>query len=382
LIFNLGFVNAALGVGPATTEIDVSPGLITSIDFNIRSDSGRTLTLELMGELGKYGVLNKDKIVNSQTVKASFNFAGIMDELGPGKHKRHFCVKELFDEELVSMFGTKIEVCAAIFLNMPHPGQYVEIQSFGPVNSEGNIGEDMELRMVIVSRGQEKVVVNPKIEISFSNQTKETIEMSSRSLSLHEKVELKKILDTKKYEVGDYQAKLIVEYGINNSVSAESSFRLGNLAMRLVKYTERVVIDGLKKFEVRVKSNWNQEIKNVYSEISIKNESDIVSVFRTVPLDVLPWQETSLQGYFETSDFSEGVYDVKMDIFYLGNKTEENGKVVFVERSKYLIVIGLGFLAIVLLIIAVYLVWLVLLLKRRDDEDEGKKKNSEKKSRR
>jgi hypothetical protein len=358
LFLRLG--SCALGVSPAKIEINFAPNFEGSYEFRVsESDSEKVIELYVKGDLAEYVTLNKETIKGSGSFTATLKLPEKISK--PGKNRILIGVRERVDEEL-STIGTSLAVQAPIDVFVPYPGRYAEINLKG---NNVNIGESVKFKLDISNRGKENISAVPRIEI-FSNATGERTEIiyfKPRTFLSQETTILYKDLNTTDYGGGNYIGVGFLEYGGGEDETAESEyrFRIGELSVDVVNYTKQVLIGGVRNFELEAESNWNSLIDSVYARVDIFNlseNSEIISSFKTSPSSLQPWGKTTVNGFFDTTNFTQGEHRVNMTLIYLGKNRGVEGSVSFIKEKKefpvYLIYAGI---AIILLISAGFFIF-------------------------
>ena len=350
---------SALGVSPAIREFNFQPGGERIITYKVLGVSPtQELELSVQGDFAKYIKLDRNKLVGPGEFTAILTMPQNMET--PGKTKVYLTIKEVVDEELAGTFiGTTVTVHPAIFIYVPYPGKYLEINLDG---EDANVGESIEFRLDINSRGNENVTAHPSIKIQDKqNETLGVLELKEREIASQEELNLKKVLDTSSYNAGEYSALAVVSYDGN---VAEDSFyfRIGELSVGVTNHSKQIEIGGLSKFDLEVESGWNDPIKGVYADVKIINGSLVFSEFRTSPVDLRPWEKKIITGFFDSNDFTAGMYDAEISLTYYGKSEQKISSsfvpVEFVEPAG-----GIG-LVVVLIIGIVIIVGVVFLLMK------------------
>lgn len=334
----------ALGIIPARISINFEPGLEKTIEFTVSGASKVTRTLEVVisGELAEYITVDKSNF-NLQEDMRFIVTIKLPDELKPGRNTAYIGVSEEIDMELVGgMFGTAIVINSLFAVDVPYPGKYLE----STLTAENvNIGEPVLFMLGVKSQGADDVVMKPVIEIySEHDELMETLEFKEREILSQEKIDLQKALDTNDYTSGRYYAVAKVNY--EGSVSdARTDFRIGELVVNVLGYTNKTEIGGMKKFVIKIESGWNDVIDGAYAEVTISNSTDNIVSFKTSPTNINPWQIKSIEGYFNSDLFSEGEYDVDIIVNYFGRDkgrtVGHKGKILFYmpDSINYLLII-------------------------------------------
>ncbi len=352
LLFIINFSNfssAGLGLTPAVVNIDFKPNLQTEITYTIReTNPGMVLEIYTAGELSKYATLDKNQITGSGNFKITLNLPENIET--PGKNRIAVVVKQKVDEELAGV-GTSITIEGAIFVNVPYPGKYAEIELSA---HNANVGEPVTFEINIENKGKETIYFAPEIDIYSQNEFAEKLTLKQRILESQEVIKLKKSLDTADYKPGDYKAVARINYG--EEKTDEKEFRLGTLYVKTINYSDKVLIGGLQKFEIRIESNWNDKIKDVYANVSIIKNSSVFSSFKTSPTSLNPWSKGDLTGFIDSTNFSEGAYKADINLIYLGRNSSSQGDVEFYKEKSDLILILLIVGGIILLLAVVFII--------------------------
>ncbi len=367
-LFTLNIISA-LGIMPAIKEYNFEPGFETTINYQILTDTDRDLEIIFQGELAEYMTTSKDTLSSkdkgfSVTLKLPENLET------PGKNRGYVFVKEKVDEELGGFIVVAVGVRAVIDVYVPYPGQFLEIELGG---RDVNVGEPLDFNLNVFSRGDQPVTMNPKINIYDSKGSKvETLFFSERIIGGQESLLLKKTLDTTKYNPGNYKAVAEINYG--GLAKSEVGFKIGDLNVKLLNYTNKVPIGKLQRFDLVIESGWNNNIDGVSAKISILNDSNKLNEFETSTTFLIPWEKKTLTGYFDTSNFSEGIYDANVTLrYYGGQQGKANSNIVKVEFVKiralkiWYIVGGAGLLIIIVLV-------LIKIFKKNGKNKKRKKK--------
>lgn len=364
---------SSLGVSPAKREYNFKPGLEGEVTFTVFGDSAKELEMYVRGDLAQYVSLDKKTLIGGGgEFTAKFKLPDSIEK--PGRHRIEIWVAEKIDEELIEgTIGTSVIVVPAIDIYVPYPGRYLDVNLMG---QDVNVGEPVEFQLDIKSSGDEEVSVIPKIEIYSSDRRIETLLFNQRIIASQEFVGLKKTLSTVGYNPGNYKAKAIVDYGA--LAEDEVNFRIGDLVIDMTSYTSQLVIGKLQKFDVGIKSGWNNQIDGAYAQVDVINGSQVLDSFKTTSTSLVPWEERNITGYLDTSNYTEGFYDANITVFYFGKEVgKSTSKLVKIEFIKlrslkvWYIIGGAGIFIILALI-------LIKILLRNKSIKNGKTKNIQK----
>ncbi len=373
-LFLIQFISA-LGLTPAIIEKDFSPNFEEKIIYKV-SDTFKEIKIYAQGDLAEYVEFDKEKLDGRGEFTATLKLPAEIKK--SGKHRIFIVVEEVIekDEEAAgSMIGTSIIIKGVVDINVPYSRKYLEI-FFSSHNA--NIGEPVNFELEITSWGKEDVIANPRIEIFSLPEQKyvETLSLKEREIKSRETIRLKKTLDTLNYKSGNYKAAAIVDYG--ETAKAESEFRIGELAINIVSYTKQIIIGGFQPFEIEIESRWNDKIDGAFAEVFILNNSEILADFKTSSTELIPWERKNITGYFDTTNFNEGIYDANITLIYYGREVGKSSsvltKIEFIRKENNAFLTAIWIL-VILIIAAIF--W--ILIKKYTSKNEKNPRNKSKK---
>jgi len=322
---------SAVSISPAKVEGRFEPGLNTQLTFTVSTKLDRELELYVQGDLAKYMTLDKNKIYKSGTFTVSIELPETIDL--PGQTRTLVGARELvdFDKELRGAIATAAEIQSSIYIFVPYPGKYVES---GLKAHDINLDEPLTFDLDVISRGKEAVTIKPRIEIySETNELIDTLYFKERDLKEDQSVALTKVWESNGANAGNYIAKSIVDYNEGKSSVRNVSFRIGELTIDVVNYTKEIEISGTQPFRMTLESGWNDVIEGAYAKVRISNDTTQIASFTTTPTSLQPWEKKLIKGYFNTSEATNGTYNVFMNVYYFGageeKTTSTKGKVDF-----------------------------------------------------
>lgn len=367
LILILPSVCAIVGVRPASYEVNFEPGLKKVYSFTFIADEGSIFEMYTEGPFSEYVELSTEKIHGTGSVNALLQLPNQAEI--PGRHRLIVGGRQVAKDEHAPMLGIVGNVQAVLFINVPYPGKYAELE-FTTTNA--NTGGDVNFNLTISSKGDEDIVARSRIEIYDSTKQNllETIQLPERTVKSTESVQLVSKLSTKDYLSGDYFAKAVVEYGGDKPAEKEAIFRLGKLFVDIVNYTQTVGREGINRFEIYVESYWNDPIPGLFAEVSIANYTELD--FLTPSMTLEPWQVSILTGYFDTSEIKQSPFSARIKLKYANETTEKTVEVNFAKSESQTGYV-LGAVAAVILI-GIIVVLLLIKNKKKDNKKNEKRK--------
>ncbi|MFH1521791.1 MAG: hypothetical protein ABIF18_02420 [archaeon] len=300
LIFLSSGVVAVSGVSPGSYSVDFSPGLSQEFVFSFILDSGVMTNLFVEGDLAKYVSLDKKRIFGKEKVVASLNLPSEVDS--PGVNNIRIVAGN---------------VVGIIKVNVPYPEKWVALEMSVP---NINIEEDANLNLKVFSLGEESVIIESKIEIYEDEKVIKTIEMDSEEVASGGLREFNFLLDSSNYSAGDYYIVASVDYN-DEVVRVNKTFRVGELRVEILDYTSEIKAGKIVPFEVEVESLWNNNINDLYVEVSVLGFND--STFSTLSIKLNSWQIKKVEGFLNTRGIDAEEVEAEVVVYYMGQKTSK-----------------------------------------------------------
>ncbi len=345
--------SAALGIGPATQDLNYVPGQTYTYTYHIISDNpDEDITLYAEGDLAQYVVLSKTSIKGPESFTATVSFPST--GVAPGKHQLLIGAREKPSED--SFISATINIRAVIYVYVPYPGRYAEIELNIP---NVNAGDLIPVEAHVINRGKEKVTANVAIDFYTDGNKIETMNFEPVELETAEDRYFRKYLNSTGYKPGTYFASARVNYG--DVVETNATFHVGSLFVNVTNFTTRVHSGAIQKFYVNIESQWNNKISSVYADVNVTNGVQNIT-FKTPSISLEPWNRDTLTGYLDTTDL-KGKYSVIVSLRYGDGETISSGMLEVIEENSTLVYVVAG---IVIVLIALFVIgWFVLRRRRK-----------------
>ncbi len=348
MVFFSSNVYASLGVTPAIYEIDFKPGLKQVFNFNFITEADKKLEIYVEGDLSKYAKLSTDYLEGGGNVKVLLQFPKEVEK--PGLHKIIVGAKQLIEEG--EGVGAAINIRAIIKVRVPYPGKYLDLDFSA---SSANAGDPIDFKLKIYSRGKESVAANSYIEIYDSDNKKaDTLYLGTNLIEPAKSIEISEKWDTKGFAPGKYRATAIAEYD-GNEAKKEEVFRIGELYVDIINYTEEFERDKINKMEIYLESFWNDPIKDVFANVSIPEYG--IS-FLTPSTNLKGFGRAVLTGHFDTTPIKERKFKAKITLNYEGGKTEKTVNLRFKREPGYILIYAPVIGAVIAIAFAFAMLWI------------------------
>jgi hypothetical protein len=164
----------------------------------------------------------------------------------------------------------------------------------------------------------------------------------------------RRYLNTDNLKPDNYIAEAVIDYsGLKQQVNA--TFRVGNLYVNITDFTKNLTAEEINPFIIKVKSNWNGNIKGVYADVKILNDT-FETTFRTPQIELNAWEEKNITGYFEAKGLKGGEYKLEITLNYLNKNTFSSGTLFVKGKAMSKIWIIAGVIAVLIALIGIYLI--------------------------
>ncbi|MEM4397280.1 MAG: hypothetical protein QW757_01485 [Candidatus Woesearchaeota archaeon] len=189
---------------------------------------------------------------------------------------------------------------------------------------------------------------------------------------------------------GNYYAIAYLNYDGNIS-NKTYEFVIGQKNVKILNFTKKIEYKRINKFEIEVKSEWNNKIDKAYAVIDIfsKDKKTKITSFRSYDTSLERLEEKKLESYFDATNIEKGKYIAVVNLFYDGSSTtledfvtiDENinqnivseipGKISFKTMIQNITLINvLIFLLIIFVLLSLYLGFTILVSKNKNEKNE------------
>jgi len=364
------FALAVVMLAGSAFALGISPGKITVIfEPNLKQE----VTLKVMGasdisKIESYtrqeGEINPADVL---TIKGFVEKNGeitlpvIVDlskldykKLTPGNHRVIIGVRQKAPEG--EQFAALVAIQVPIIIFVPYEGLFLSTRiEAGDVEK----GEEGSVTAVIKNVGGEKANVASVISIFKEDTEIEKFQIPSFELGVGEEKSITRVFDTSDLEEGEYTAQLAVNVG-SYSITKEQKFKVGRIKLSVETIKQEYPISEVSKFEMSVKNNWNEEVKNVYAQVEISDKNKEIIEFKTSMFDVPSLDKggtAKVSHFFDSSGIIEGRYNMNVTLFYKDYTTNSNYEIEF-KKKKISAGLIIGVIAAVLILLVAF--WFVM----------------------
>ncbi|RME55122.1 hypothetical protein D6777_01515, partial [Candidatus Woesearchaeota archaeon] len=350
-------VSSFAGVSPAKIKINFEPNKEFKKTLTVFGYDNPTLNTTC-NDIVKVENITKVDEGHKITIKIKFK-----DKFGqPGKNYCGLTFTEKDIKLAQSTFGTKALVSSRLDISVPYPGYYAKLTLTAP-----NINKDQtQLFHIKVENLGENVLPNIKVDVKIYDIKNNFVDIVSTDTVTIPKFEFRETdlaWQSKGKESGKYKAVATLYYGGDEPATDEKNFIIGKIYVEFLKATVNMTPHKINPFNIDVASWWGNDLKNVYAEVKIKNSSGVdAGEFKTLSVDLAPWQTKTLTGYWDATNWGEGKYNAQIRIKYEDNETVVNDWEVNLVQPKINKKKPFYLSPIFILIVVIFLILLVDLI--------------------
>jgi hypothetical protein len=342
LVFVCSGVLAVSGISPASYEIDFEPGYNGEFAFDFVIEGGASAELYVEGDLAEYVSFNRRSVSGMEEVVVKLKLPSEIDS--PGINYIRFGAR-----------GDGVDVGGVIKVNVPYPENYVEVGLNAP---NANVGESIIFELELFGRGNETVVVSPRVEVYKDGKSLNIVGVDDVSVVPGEETSVNVSFDTEGYSIGDYLAIAFVDYQ-GERVSVENPFRLGGYSVELIDYTKRFRENKIDRFEVVVRSQWDGDMDEVYAEVNVLDFPS--ASFVTSSEYLAAWDSRTLVGFLDLVEISGYKFDAEIILHYGDETVSEIVELRVAKGFDYII----WFVVPIFVVVVGLLVWRGVVFVRR-----------------
>ncbi|MFC1741509.1 hypothetical protein ACFL3V_03160 [Nanoarchaeota archaeon] len=388
----------AIGIVPATKNIDFKPGQKVSYSVDIVNNAHEDLEVLLYtkGEFSKnlvfvtrgsqFGkmdantkVLKMGEDEKARKVDVEFTMPDKIEVAGPHTVKIYAVGSTPAPEGEGAVVKADIAVISKLVIDVPYPDKYAEARVHV---LDTQSGKPVEISVPVFNKGSEdidEVYITVKVHSADGEIVDEMI-TGKQPLDKGDQTKFT-VRASDAYPPGEYKAVAVVHYD-GAVFEAESHFNIGDLLLELKGLVvEEFTLGGVARFDILLYNKWSSDLTNVHAEMQITGpDNKEYTKFKTVAVDIPSRELATLEGYWHTQDVFPGIYTAKVTLYY-SNKISQKEFELEVQPNKIIakeLVVGRaisaqdavdfqksGFLVLIILVMAAVIGVLVYLLRRK-----------------
>lgn len=329
LIFMMISTVTAVGIIPSGRVFEYEQGVEHTIPITVLIAKSTTDTIVELGTEGEFAsnIIIADRTINipAGTSEASTTAVLTIPELiKPGEHQSFIVVKESLPEDQGQTVGVVTASTSRIRIRVPYPSKFAETALF--VTS----GLDKVLATLSASnRGSESISNTQGAVDIFDQQGNKISSLNLDSVTIAPQENVKISAAWNNPQPGSYIARSQLNYD-NKQSTANIEFDVGSqkIAIESIEF-EDITEGSVVPMRINVKNLWNTEVKDVFGEVLIFDNKNLISNITTNTEALAIGQHLSLSGYWETSQIEYGQYDIQATVRYEEGLETFDGVLIF-----------------------------------------------------
>lgn len=270
---------------------------------------------QMSGDLQEYTSFASEKILlKPNEVGEVWVKIQLPATLPPGKHKMYFGATEALEEG--AGIAVKTTARFRIEIRGRHPGKYVVSKL-----SSRTIVENTTKEVFVLSAqnlGEQDInAMFATIDIYDAEENAVgMIKTESVPLVHDQKYYFEEEMDTGDLKKGVYEARGTVNFDGQHVFTNNVTFRIGEKVVLVEDYPKKGEAEKLQKFPIKIRSEWNDQIKDLYAVVLLKNETSILSNTQTPTINIESFGQATLDGFIDLTGVDIGEYDLEINLHY------------------------------------------------------------------
>lgn len=362
-------------------EYEFKPGLEFTVEYEAIGAS-RDTKLELTGQFAKHATLSRSFIALSDSNKRFTLSVKIPDDANsldysPGTNGLRLAVRDDFSksyDEHVGMFRVSTSATTPIRIHVPYPGDYAELSEYELPYV--NNGINTSLKFTIWNRGYNDHI-GAHYEFFVKNNKGETL-LSKTKININIPSQERKTfyiipIESSTLTPGNYNTTLNYYYA-DKVLIKDYTLKIGQLNVDIINHTSRLFNDSIQRFDITIRSDWNEIIPNVYANIMINSTEA-----KTTPADIGKFQEKTLTAHIDTAGISIGNHTVNLTLFYASKSKHEFSVVEIIEKpiikeQAEINWLMIALIVIIILLLVIAIVFIIIFMRKSKNKSLNKQK--------
>jgi hypothetical protein len=333
----------AIGISPGRTLVNFEPGKEGVINFEVVNDEHKKMDVMIAprGDADIEIYYNGNPLTgavvfeeNEPEKKFQYRFK-LPQEMLPGLHETSITAIELPQESGKGIYvSASAGVATEFAVQKLYPGSYLGLD-FNI--AEGDAGGTTKFIVSASNLGEQAVKsAHAQIDIFDSGKKIKSLQTETGGIGSRERKDF--TAEWKPEKEGKYTAKATMFFD-GNSTEIEKSFDIGSAKLELLGINaDEFKLGDIAKLELLVGNRWNEQLDNVYAELSIPGKAGIKSSFESIPA----LSNATLTIYWDTKGVKPGDYDGKLILHYANKQFEKDIRLHLEESSIRIETMGIA----------------------------------------
>ena len=327
----------ALGVTPASKNLNYEPDRSQTLTLTVRNDEGRAMDahVHVKGALKEYITLEKESLSftaaeTEKTLSYTIDMPASVEE--PGVHSTDIIITEKTEEEGGEIaLKPNMEVVHMLHCHVPYPQTYAEARMKSSISKDG---EPVRIAIPIFNLG-ENALKDVWVQLTVTDPSGDTVKelkTEPRPLSSKKAGEITLEIPVDGLSGGIYYVKAILHYD-DKTLDLTTNFMVEQFLLKLLsimadEYNE----GGIARIKMLIQNEGNKELDDVGSRITIRDMTgSLIDSIKGYKLALNPEETKETSAYWDTSDIKLGRYKGQVVLSY---GTESNERNISMDLGK------------------------------------------------
>jgi len=320
LIFLLTFSSVlAIGISPPKNYVDYAEGETVTFDFLISNRASFPTTIQMSLD----GVFSDDDVVFSEDiftipassthiVTATLTFPPYDTLTAFNKQRILIQAREVVVDKTIGGFAALTGVEGWILVQIPVPGQFGEITSFGLENVVE--GLDSTISLDIINRGTADLRnTRATVDIfDFYGNNVSSVKFQNIVIASGDSTSLSHSLSSSSYNSGKYTAKAKYFYNSENApMPAQTTFFIGSTDVMVTEYTQDLYEGQINSVKIHLQSLWGSPLHNIRGELTDFSGKTILLPV----IDLDPFEEKVVDLYLDVPLLNSSAFRIDSSVY-------------------------------------------------------------------
>ncbi len=319
ILFLLSFNSLlALGISPAKTTINSEETKSYAGEFLVINNDleDMDLTISTQGELAQYITLKTKEIsLHREGGTGTIYYTlTLPDKIPPGETLGAIIVQQKPSAANENTVSSQLVLYHKIILLGPYPDKYVITK----LNFHES-GNTIRFVSEVENKGKKNIdTIKTIFYVNDKEQQQQVLETQPTSLAVHDDKLLDTTIDKNKFVPGQFEVLAITTYD-GQKTEVIKKLQIGKPEIDITYFDKYFTSNEVNKYSLDLLNKWNQQIENIFVDITVKKDNTQIDQFRTKSVDLDAQTTKRINDYFDAKNKNPGSYTFDMVVNFWNN---------------------------------------------------------------
>lgn len=319
-----------LGISPPKIEFIYTGQEIIEGEFKILPMGEKNLKIDAIMDLASYVYFENHSTELRVHLTGDTTFKFYMElpgDIKPGDYKTLIAAEQFFKpgEGRESGFSSAIPAIGMVIVTrVPNQGKFLEANLVVPGRIK--VGDTASFAIEMLNLGTEDLT-NLETEIVIRDPREDVIARKKTTkiglLKPAQKGTITATWKTDGQSSGFYSAEAAIDYKGKFPLKLKKDFRIGDVYIEIVNVSTNLE-ESVAIINIDIASHWNDAINDVYAELIIKKDDQIIDEIKTSSVNLGPWGKDRLIAFWERKSLAPGDYDIEIYVYYFDKQSNRH----------------------------------------------------------